>query len=992
MMEYVEGPNLAEVTRGRPLGARVAARYLKLIAEAIHLAHQNKIIHRDLKPSNILLDLHDQPRVTDFGLARRLESDSSLTISGQALGSLPYVSPEQARGLRREVGIATDVYSLGATLYHLLTGRPPFVGEAAEVILRQVLDVNPVPPQKLNPSIPTDLNTICLKCLEKTSVHRYGSSKDLADDLGRFLSDEPVKARPVGPHERVWRWCRKRPAVAVMAASLLGLVAASATLGIITLRTKKAEAQAKAKSASFEAEAESAREDAKLRQFLLDRQYSQLTQQLAGWFLRLSNSVTLLAKTRAETEVRDQMAAALAGMDGTLVRRLDGIENEAFVPGPPGPKVLVLGKSPAATPSQSAHRLKIWDQRTEQAELFPLRGVGPVAWLSNSIPLQLVSNPTNGLSIYLWNLAHGYIWREFLVTSPTSIDAWTQMSQRASRVLSPDGAWVAVTQLLTDKDGILCAWETASKRQLLATNFPYAGNVNTMAFSPDGALLAAGLNEGFIVVWSIADGRQWRPLYDNGAQIRSLTFHREQRNNITDGHTNRWLMAAGDASGVITIWDLEMLHPRIRFVARSGDSVDFSPDGTVVATGGRGNVQLWDMVTGRQLLQIPAGEEQAGVMFSDDGSRLFVAGTDGGDNISLWDLEKGRGVWTLRGLRSQITEVCFSGDGRRLAAFSKSHEVAVWNLADKRLVRTWEVPHELRSREAALALNQDGTQLAFASDRIVKWWVVGSGQTRNERRIPAGIGNTLAFAGPDALLLFRQENSQPGVVPYPEADPKDYPRLCRLYALSPQAPAQAVLEMTNFNYVAYSIKGSGDGRYFVVDGPCVSDGQTNRVLTCFDGLLRRQLWSRSLGPGHPDGSELRIDSEGQVVVATDDSSAVGIRIDLKTGSRLPGTVDPYPLALGPGGTNWVAWNRSTGRGLSLFFGQTSIPQVTLGIDAPSGKDATFRPLASSPPPETRYPVFSPDGDLLAWGQTDGSVQLFDLPEIRRRLSLLHIGW
>ncbi len=230
VMDFVEGSNLARLARDQILSPKRTAQYLKTIAEAIHYAHEHGILHRDLKPSNVLIDACDQPRVTDFGLAKVLTTDSQLstdhaqlTHTGHVLGSPGYMPPEQAGGARNKVSRRSDVYSLGAMLYHLLTGRPPFVGGSISETLQQVETQEPVTPRLLNPGVPLDLETICLKCLEKDPDRRYQTSRELSEELGRFLNDETIHARPVGRVEKIWRWGRRNP----LAAAFLGTVCAA---------------------------------------------------------------------------------------------------------------------------------------------------------------------------------------------------------------------------------------------------------------------------------------------------------------------------------------------------------------------------------------------------------------------------------------------------------------------------------------------------------------------------------------------------------------------------------------------------------------------------------------------------------------------------------------------------------------------------------------------------------------------------------------------
>jgi len=224
-MDLVEGHSLAELVREETLPPKTAAEIVAKVAEAVDYAHQQGALHRDLKPANILIDDSGEPHITDFGLAKLREVDDGddrdeLTVSGQVLGTPSYMAPEQASGNSALVGPASDIYSLGAILYSCVAGRAPFVAESTVDTLMQVIKREPVPPRSLNPKVPKDLETICLKCLAKEPHKRYGTAQLLAEDLHRFLQGRSVLARPVGLLERGWRWCKRNPVVSSLAAGL----------------------------------------------------------------------------------------------------------------------------------------------------------------------------------------------------------------------------------------------------------------------------------------------------------------------------------------------------------------------------------------------------------------------------------------------------------------------------------------------------------------------------------------------------------------------------------------------------------------------------------------------------------------------------------------------------------------------------------------------------------------------------------------------------
>jgi serine/threonine-protein kinase len=239
-MKWIEGGNLAERLDCYRDDPRTAARLLVTLARAMHHAHQRGIRHRDLKPSNILLDVEGRPYVTDFGLAQRDEGFRELTLSGAIVGSPPYMAPEQASGRRGAVTTAADVYGLGAILYALLTGRPPFRAETPLETIRQVQERVPDRPRVLNPAVDRDLETICFKCLAKEPPRRYGSADALANDLARWLAGEPILARPMGGAERIGRWCRRHPAVVVLTGLAVALLVAATATAVSIARAREA--------------------------------------------------------------------------------------------------------------------------------------------------------------------------------------------------------------------------------------------------------------------------------------------------------------------------------------------------------------------------------------------------------------------------------------------------------------------------------------------------------------------------------------------------------------------------------------------------------------------------------------------------------------------------------------------------------------------------------------------------------------------------------
>lgn len=304
-MEYIAGPNLERTVREHPMDARQAARCVQQVSGALQHAHEQGVLHRDLKPSNILLDEHGAPRITDFGIARIASGTGAdpphagLTLTGQILGSPGYSAPEQA--LHGKAENRTDVYGLGALLYHLLTGRPPFQGPTTDAILVQLRESEPLSPRRLNPTVPRDLETICLKCLHKQADGRYQSARAVAEDLGRFLAGQSIVARPIRFSGNVLRWCRRRPALAAMVSTVLLLIAAL-VVGAVTFARRQ---QLQERRTALLAEARALR-----------------TEHVSGARTRALAALREAWKIQPSTELRSEAIAALSLPEITLERNL----------------------------------------------------------------------------------------------------------------------------------------------------------------------------------------------------------------------------------------------------------------------------------------------------------------------------------------------------------------------------------------------------------------------------------------------------------------------------------------------------------------------------------------------------------------------------------------------------------------------------------------------------------------------------------------------
>jgi predicted Ser/Thr protein kinase len=474
-LEYIGGGSLARHLDGTPVPPRRAAELTEVLARAVHFAHQRGVIHRDLTPGNILLAEDGTPKVTDFGLAKRLDADSSRTQSGAVLGTPSYMAPEQAGGKNREVGPAADVYSLGAILYELLTGRPPFKADSVLETLAQVVGAEPAAPRLLQPRVPRDLETVCLKCLEKEPRKRYPSAAALAADLGRFLGGESIEARPTPAWERGVKWARRRPALAaLLAVSSVAVVAVAAVGWLDNLHLQKAlkaTSQARAEADAQRGLAVTNEADARRQlEFARRSLYVQQLTQVAGlWQQEPSRGLELLGDTsRCPPALRD----FAWGLFHRLCQR-----DRSVLHGQPH-RILCVACSPDGAllaVGDEEGQVRLWDVAADaERSHFPAHRFGVNALAFAPDGRSLITGGGDGRA-RLWDVA----------TTTERVHLAGQHEDAVWTVAwSPDGVTVATGSI----DKRVKLWDVRTG-ELLATL--WHGNwVNGVAFSPDGKQLA----------------------------------------------------------------------------------------------------------------------------------------------------------------------------------------------------------------------------------------------------------------------------------------------------------------------------------------------------------------------------------------------------------------------------------------------------------------------------------------------------------------------
>jgi eukaryotic-like serine/threonine-protein kinase len=973
-LEFVDGGSLAHRLRGQPQPTRRAAELVETLARAVHAAHQHGIVHRDLKPANILLTTEGVPKVADFGLAKTLGADSSLTHTGQLLGTPSYMAPEQASSAGGDhaasggtaPGAAADIYSLGAILYEMLTGRPPFRAQTSLETVLQVLHDDPVPPSRLQPKLPRDLETICLTCLHKEPSRRYPDAPSLADDLRRFLDGEPVQARPISAGERLWKWARRRPAAAGLAVGgVLALALGFAGVALLwrmaearaTLETRahreasaRADLERKAKEAEANALREAERQNVGL---LVDRNLALCERGMVNQGM-LGLADALARGPSGADDLHRVIRANLAAWRYRLVNHRHSLEHDGRVHAvayrPDGRVALTGGADDAA---------RLWDLDTGKPLGLPLRHLGAVVAVAFSPDGRVALTGSADGTARLWDAATG---------EPSGPPLAHQGEVRVV-AFSPDGR-VALT---ASADHTARLWDVTTGRPV-GEPMRHSGEVLAAAFGTDGRAVLTGSQDRTARLWDAATGGPLGAPWGHEDAVQAVAFSPDGRRAAT-----------ASRDGTVRLWDPadgRPRHPPLRHTFPVC-ALAFSPDGAHLLTGSgltnpsKGEARVWDAATGQPSGVVMPHNGQVGcVAWSPNGRHVLTGGEE--RRACLWLAAVD---WPIRRPLAQggmVQAVAFGPDGRTLliASYDTLNQPS-WGEA-----RLHDAPPEQQvgpslpqpGRVAAVAISPDGRTVVTAGADDARLWDAATGRLLGDPLPTHGPVHTVAISpdgravvtgGPDGVArLWDVATGRP------LGDPLAHPGLVRASAFSP------------------------DGRTLATAGDFPE-------ATLWDVATGRR---RGVAPPHRDLLAVAFSPDGRAILTGGRDSTARLW-DAATGRPLGEPLQHRrpvrSVAISPDGRTVLTgsadmtaqlWDAATGRPAAVtLLHRDALTKVAFSPDgrtlatvcedgsARLWDAATGKPIGAPLPHDVVTLAFHPDGQTLLTGGREGTARSWTVP-------------